>query len=69
MEYTKDLILNIRYAEVGVKFKIERKKWTSNFLKKMKKNKTILFSIAGLLIFILIDSLLLINFIRIMEIL
>lgn len=67
MEYTKDLILNVRYNEVGSKFKLRHNSWTSSLIKKIKTNKTIMASLIGLLMFVVIDGVLLINFIHILE--
>lgn len=67
MEYTKDLILNVRYDEAGSKFKVRHKAWTSSLIKKIKINKTVMAGLIGLLMFVLIDGVLLINFIRVLE--
>lgn len=66
MEYTKDLILNVRYDEEGSKFKIGSR--PNNVIKKLKSSKIIMTSLIGLLMFVAIDTILLINFIHILEI-
>lgn len=68
MEYTKDLILNVRYNDAGVKFKVGHNSWTRSLIKKIKINKTVMASLIGLLMFGVIDGVLLINFIRILQI-
>ena len=66
MEYTKDLILNVRYDETGSKFKIRHNDWTNSLVKKIKINKTFIAGLIGLLMFVLIDGVLLINFIHVL---
>lgn len=39
MEYTKDLILNIRYDESSNTLHLKTSKWTSKLIQKIKKHK------------------------------
>ena len=39
MEYTKDLILNIRYDESSNTLRLMAPKWTSKLIQKIKKHK------------------------------
>lgn len=65
MEYTKDLILNVHYDEVTNT--ISFKKRTSKLLSKIKEHKIVITAITIGFMFITIDSVLLINFIKILE--
>lgn len=59
MEYTKDIILDIRYKrEVGVS---KLKEWTSNLKKIVKNNKIIIITLSMLSTLTLID-IVLVNF-------
>ncbi len=67
MEYTKDLILNVRYDEANntVKFKVKNR--TSHFLESIKRHKILMTSILFMIILIAADSILVMNFIHILE--
>ena len=66
MEYTKDLILNVHYSEVPKKFCMKNKR-TSNFIKHIKRHKIIASSIIIASILMVIDGILIMNFIHIFE--
>lgn len=65
MEYTKDLILNVHYDEV--KNTISFKRRTSSLIDKIKKHKIISATIVVATAFILIDSVLILNFMNILQ--
>lgn len=67
MEYTQDLILHVRYDEVHNTLKVEQKKWTRRLMTKIKKHKIITTSILIAITLGIIDSILLLNFVRIFE--
>lgn len=62
MEYTKDMILNVRY----VKANNLEKRWTSRFIQRLKKHKLAVSTIALATIFISIDAILIMNFFNIL---
>ena len=65
MEYTKDLILNVKMKEV--KHKIGSKTtWTSSVWNSVKKHKGGVVTIVGLSIFIIIDIILLTSFVNLL---
>lgn len=66
MEYTKDMILGVRYE----KDYDERKKgWTSSFANTIKNHKFITTAVVSAVIFISIDVVLITNFFRILNML
>jgi len=67
MEYTKDLILNVRYDEVNNILNVKNPNFFKRVINKIKKNKIISISLITALIFITIDSILLLNFINILS--
>ncbi len=68
MEYTKDLILNIRYDESSNTLHLNASKWTSKLLKKFKKHKMIATISAIFIMFTIIDIVLITNFMQILAI-
>ncbi len=69
MEYTKDLILNVRYSEEPTRFCFKTKNRTSRFWQKLKKHKIITSSIMIGCTLMLIDGILVMNFIQVLEML
>ncbi len=62
MEYTKDMILNVRY----VKANNLEKRWTSKIIQRLKKHKLAVSTIALVSVFISIDAILIMNFFNIL---
>ena len=52
MEYTKDLILNIRYDESSNTLRLKAPKWTSKLIQKIKKHKLVVTTLAIFLTFV-----------------
>ena len=67
MEYTKDLILNIRYDESSNTLHFKAPKWTSNLIQKIKKHKLAVTTCAIFLTFVVADIMLVTNFIHILQ--
>lgn len=68
MEYTKDMILQVRYGEVNRTFKNKKEKRTSKFLKGIQKHKLITTAVVSAIVFISIDMVLVSNFVRILSV-
>ena len=66
MEYTKDLILNIRYDESSNTLRFKATKWTSTLIKKIKKHKLAVTTLAIFLTFVVMDVILVTNFMHIL---
>jgi len=65
MEYTKDIILDVRYKkEIGLK-KINY--WTSNLRRKIKDNKFIIITLTLLSILIVVDIVLVNSFFELLS--
>ncbi len=64
MEYTKDLILNIRYDESSNTLHFKAPKWTSKLI---KKHKLVVTTLAIFLTFVVIDVMLVTNFMHILQ--
>lgn len=67
MEYTKDMILQVRYGEINRTLKNEREKRTSKFLEGIQKHKLITTAVISAIIFISIDVMLITNFMHILS--
>lgn len=67
MEYTKDLIARVRYDEVNNKIYVQNKSRTKKILNKMKKHKIVTVSVILFLILLMIDGILLFQFIHLLE--
>lgn len=66
MEYTKDLILNIRYDESSNTLHFKAPKWTRNLIQKIKKHKLAVTTCAIFLTFVVADVMLVTNFMHIL---
>ena len=66
MEYTKDLILNIRYDESSNTLNLGSLKWTSRFIQKIKKHKLAVTACAIFLTFVVMDVMLVTNLMHIL---
>ena len=66
MEYTKDLILNIRYDESSNTLHFKAPKWTSKLIQKIKKHKLVVNICVTFIIFVVIDVMLIMNFMHIL---
>ncbi|MBO5413763.1 MAG: hypothetical protein J6A29_05725 [Clostridia bacterium] len=62
MEYTKDIILNIKYEGDN-----EKESWTSSIYKSMKKNKFIYSVITITVVFMAFDIVLVNNFVNLLS--
>ena len=67
MEYTKDLILNIRYDESSNTLRFKATKWTSKLIQKIKKHKLAVTTCAIFLTFVVMDVMLVTNFMHILQ--
>lgn len=68
MEYTKDLILNIRYDESSNTLHLNASKWTSKLLKKFKKHRLAMVLSAIFVLFTITDIVLITNFMHILTV-
>ena len=67
MEYTKDLILNICYDESSNTLRFKAPKWTGKLIKKIKKHKLAVIICAIFLTFVIMDVILVTNFMHILQ--
>lgn len=67
MEYTKDMILQVRYGEINRAAKNKKMKWTSRFLEGIQNHKIITAAVVSAVGFISIDVMLIITFIHILS--
>ena len=67
MEYTKDFIARVRYDEVNNRIYVQNKSREKKLLNKMKKHKIVTISIILFLILLMIDGILLFQFINLLE--
>ena len=67
MEYTKDLIARVRYDEVNNRIYVQNKSRVKKVLNKIKKHKIVTTSIILFLILVMIDGILLFQFIHLLE--
>ena len=68
MEYTKDMILQVRYGEAAHNLGSKKKGWTSRALEKVRNHKWITTAILSAIVFISIDMVLVSNFVHILNI-
>lgn len=66
MEYTKDMILGVRYEK---DYDERKKSWTSSVANTIKNHKFITTAVVSAVIFISIDVVLITNFFRILNML
>lgn len=67
MEYTKDLILKVRYQKENNTLGEKLRKRTSHFFGKMKNHKIITSSIVLALVLMIADMVLVMNFMSMLE--
>ncbi|MCI9087866.1 MAG: hypothetical protein HFJ32_04880 [Clostridia bacterium] len=67
MEYTKDMILQVRYGEINRTLKNKKEKRTSKFLEGIQKHKLMTTAVISAIIFISIDVMLITNFMHILS--
>lgn len=67
MEYTKDMILQVRYGEINRTLKNKKEKRTSKFLEGIQKHKLMITAVISAIIFISIDVMLITNFMHILS--
>ncbi len=67
MEYTKDMILQVRYGEINRTLKAKKAKRTSKLLERIQKHRLITAIVISAIMFISIDMVLVSNFIRILN--
>ena len=67
MEYTKDMILQVRYGEKRSTIKNKKEKRTSRLWEGIQKHKVLTATIISMLAFISIDIVLVSNFVRILS--
>lgn len=66
MEYTKDVIFNVKYAGKVETIKLRNKNWTSRLLKIYYDNKFIIITLALTTILVILDLCLITNFINLL---
>lgn len=66
MEYTKDVILGVRYGEINRTLKNKKEKRTSKLLEGIQKHKILTAAVVSAIVFISIDMILVSNFVRIL---
>lgn len=69
MEYTKDLILKVQYSEINTKRCFKPQERTSRFWKRIQKHKIVTTSIGIASTLMVIDGILVMNFIKILALL
>lgn len=67
MEYTNDVIFNVKYNEQDDRGYFKKDKWTTRLLSKVKQNKILSILISLSIIFIIADCIMIINFINILK--
>jgi len=67
MEYTKDMVFKVRYDDVNRVSCFKTKNRTSRFFRKIKEHKLITVCVLLALFFMIIDGLLITNFLNILE--
>ncbi len=67
MEYTKDMILQVRYGEINQAKNSKMKGWISRALDKIGRHKFITTAILSAVVFIGIDMVLVMNFVHILN--
>lgn len=67
MEYTKDMILGVRYSDVHGVVKNRATKWTSRVLQAIRNHKIITATVLSAVVFISIDVVLITNFFRVLS--
>jgi hypothetical protein len=67
MEYTKDMILTVRYGEVHNTLENVKNGRTSKILKAIKAHKIVTTTVLSAVVFISIDVILITNFFRILS--
>lgn len=66
MEYTKDVILGIRYDEVHNAIRADGKKRTSRLLQVIRRHKIMTTAVLSAIVFISVDVVLVTSFFRIL---
>lgn len=66
MEYTKDIILKVQYDEVNRKSSFLKRTSLSKCIEKIAKHKIITFSLLFAFCLIIVDGMLITNFIKIL---
>lgn len=67
MEYTKDLIFNVHYDEVHQTIGLKKNKWTSRMIEKIKQHKMMTGAVLTVIFFMMIDGILIMNFVNLLE--
>jgi len=67
MEYAKDEIFQIRYNNNLNRLEIGNKKWTSRFIKTVKRHKLISIIIIAFIIFSIANVIMIFNFMEILQ--
>lgn len=67
MEYAKDKIFKIRYNNNLNRLEIGHKKWTSRFIKTVKRHKLIFISVIAFIIFSIANVIMIFNFMKILQ--
>ena len=67
MEYANDEIFKIRYNTRLDRLEIEKESWTSKIAKKILKHKLLTMSVIAFFIFSTINTVMIINFLNILQ--
>ena len=66
MEYTKDIVFNVKYAGKVEKIKLRDRKWTSKLIRIYEDNKFIIITLLLTTILIVLDLCMVSNFIKLL---
>ncbi|MFR0822236.1 MAG: hypothetical protein ACLU84_07430 [Clostridia bacterium] len=64
MEYTKDVVFNVKYADTIEHIELVSPKWTSRAMKVMKSHKWICVIMTMTIVLVGVDAILMANFIE-----
>lgn len=66
MEYTKDIVFNVKYVGKVEKIKLRDRKWTSKLIRIYEDNKFIIITLLLTTILIVLDLCMVSNFIKLL---
>ena len=67
MEYANDEIFKVRYNTRLDRLEVEKESWTSKIVKKISKHKLLTMSILAFFIFSTINTVMIINFLKLLQ--
>jgi len=66
MEYTKDVIFNVKYAGKVETIKLRNRGWTSKLMKIYENNKFIIFTLFLMTVLVVLDLCMVLNFVNLL---